>query len=182
MRRSVGLVTALGLATLAAMPARAGFTGNIKPNCPDLNWSDAKTANPAPADMQTLKCWQNAGEPGAGYIMAMLTQAGRGTPADPVVARKLLLGLARGSADSTMETLTGGNFYTSYNVEPGGQLTYAPRAKPYPPAMRELAKMMLRGQGGDRDVSAAMGWLKKADAAKDPEAGVLYKALKSKGL
>jgi TPR repeat protein len=50
----------------------------------------------------------------------------------------------------------------------------------YPPAMRELAKMQLLGQGGDKEVPAALDWLARAKP-KDKEAAILYDALKARG-
>lgn len=147
--------------------------------CPALDWNDAKTANPSKNDIYKLNCWTKAGEPGAGFILAMLTRDGRGVPADPVEARRRLTQLAKGTWGGDM-TGTMGARTRSYNMDPNGAAAEELQVAPYVPAMRELAKMQLLGKGGDKDVAAALGWLEKARAT-DKEAAILYDALKAKG-
>lgn len=51
---------------------------------------------------------------------------------------------------------------------------------PYAPAQRELAKMMPLGQGGDKDIPGAVGWLERAGPT-DKEATILLAALRARG-
>ncbi len=167
------LLVCLGFATpVLAAPGQAAL-------CPDLAWTEAKTAAPTPADIAGLQCWTRAGDPTAGYMLAMLTKAGRGVVADPAEARRLLGLLANGQSGGS---ITGGlsSRVRSFNLDPVSRFAEDLMVAAYPPAMRELAKMQLLGKGGDVDMSAAMGWLEKARDS-DREAGILYSALKAKG-
>lgn len=148
-------------------------------SCPALAWSDAKTANPSAQDIRALNCWAKAGDPAAGFMLAMLIQAGRGVHADPVEARAQLTRLANGRAGGEMFGAMGSRT-RSYTMDPLGATAEELQVAPYPPAMRELAKMMLLGKGGNKDIPNAMHWLELA-RNKDREAGILYAALKAKG-
>jgi hypothetical protein len=173
MKSLIIIVAALGLAVPAvAAPGQAS-------QCPTLAWSETKTAAPTPEDIAMLQCWHRSGDPGAGFILAMLTKAGKGVAASPLDARLMLLALAKGQDGGS---ITGGlsSRVRSFNMDQTGRTAEDVMVKPYPPAMRELAKMQLLGQGGDKDVPAAMGWLEKAKES-DKEAGILYTALKAKG-
>lgn len=165
-------------ALAAAVPVHA--TTPIA-SCPALAWSDAKTANPSTEDIRVLNCWSKAGDPGAGFILAMLTQAGRGVRADPIEARAQLTRLANGRAGGEMSGAMGSRT-RSYAMDSLGAAAEELQVAPYPPAMRELAKMLLLGKGSDKDIPAAMRWLDLAkDKDKDKEAGILFAALKAKG-
>ncbi len=171
--RALLLLVGFGLAMpVSAAPGQAAL-------CTDLAWTDAKTAAPSPADIAGLQCWARAGDPTAGFMLATLTRAGRGVAADPGEARRLLGLLARGQ---TGGSITGGlsSRVRSFNLDPVSRFAEDLMVEPYPPAMRELAKMQLLGQGGERDVPAAIGWLEKARDS-DREAGILHAALKAKG-
>ena len=173
MKPLIFIVAALGLSTPAlAVPGQAA-------HCPTLAWSDAKTAAPSSEDIALLRCWSQNGDPGAGYILAMLTKTGKGVTTDPGEARRMLEALARGQDGGS---ITGGlgSRVRSFNTDQTGRATEDVMVAPYAPAMRELAKMQLLGQGGEQDVPAAMGWLEKARNS-DKEAGILYAALKAKG-
>ena len=151
-------------------------------SCPPLAWTAAKTADPQLSDIETMRCWSRAGDPVASFILAQLQRFGRGMPADPGAARVTLQRLAVGNRKVGTGAMPGA--MTSRNDSYGiidGQLASVAEAKPYPPAMRELAKMLLLGHGGAKDVEGAMSWLRRAEAAKDIEAGVLLKALTAKG-
>ncbi|KPF60087.1 hypothetical protein IP88_16240 [alpha proteobacterium AAP81b] len=168
-------VLALAITILAAVPAATAPLVS----CAKLEWSEAKTANPAPADILALQCHSRFGDPGAGFILAMLTKTGRGVPADPKGAREQLKVLATGRNGGEIRGALGART-RSYALDASGAAAEEWLTAGYPPAMRELAKMMLLGQGGDKDVPAAMHWLNRA-REKDKEAAILHDALKAKG-
>ncbi len=168
-------IVPLLLALIAAIPAAAGSPVW----CQKLEWTAATTAAPTPADIATLRCWADGRDPAAGFALAMLTKVGRGVPADPMDARERLRQLSEGTRqDQARQRISGRN--TAYDLTVNDWGTRTPDVAPYPPAMREYAKMLLLGEGGRRDIAAAKRWLALA-RTQDREAAILADSLAAAG-
>lgn len=166
------------LPLLLASPAIAAVPTASARWCQPLTWSAEKTASPSKADLDALRCLADGRSPDAGFALAMLIKVGRGLPADPGEARERLQKLAAGTRqDEARNRISATKAFDFTAVD---QATRTPDIAPYPPAMRELAKMQLLGQGGPHDVVAAKRWLARA-AETDREAKILLEALVAKG-
>ncbi len=166
------------LSLLLAVPATAAVPTASARWCQPLTWTAEKTAAPSAADLEALRCLADGRNPDAGFALAMLIKVGRGLPANPAEARERLQKLATGTRqDEARNRISGSRAFDFTAVD---QATRTPDIAPYPPAMRELAKMQLLGQGGDRDIAAAKRWLARA-AESDREAKILLEALAAKG-
>jgi TPR repeat protein len=164
----------LAAAMLIAAPAVA------RAPCAPFAWTNEKTAAPSPQDVALLRCWAAYKSPDAGYVLAMLTRFGRGVAADPAAAREMLGQLAKGNdGDDFKGAISGRTRAYVFNGDTQGARLLAVPA--YPPAMRELAKMELLGEGGPVNIAAAKELLKAAKD-KDREAAVLLNGLIEKGI
>jgi TPR repeat protein len=133
-------------------------------------------------DMRQLACWLSRGSQSAGMELARGYRLA--TPPRYEQAREILKDLAKGQAasEATYRTVPMGNgqFGIMASNSKGG-MSRLPSRSPFPPAQRELAKMLLAGEGGDVDVAGAKRLLKMAEKAGDAEAAILRKVLIAKG-
>ena len=182
MRTALAIILAL-IASESASAAGRLTTHVPWSGCAQMKINTGRIEPYGDQDLKTLYCWLGLDNIDAGMEIARHYQ--RLSPPDYVNARKILLDLAKGTRQDSGSieargSVSGGGYSTERINSDGSveEITYRP---PSPVAQRELAKFYLLGKGVDKNIGNAMGWLKKAEKAGDIEAGVLRKALISKG-
>jgi hypothetical protein len=182
MKRSLLIWVAFSGAIVSPAPARNIDTPWA--GCAPMAISEDRTKAYSDEDLKKVECYFAGGSIPAGLEIAHHYQVM--SPPDYKKARKLLIDLAKGtrSEGSSLEARggTGGRQYSGAHINADGSISEILYRDPSPAAQRELAKMMLLGQGDTRDDDGADDWLKKAIKGGDVEARVLREALVKKGI